>query len=487
VNSPGLILARTKGSGRLIRHLAADVRQHDTHAGLVGQAGPRHAPFPALGLDAIIVPASRPAANLDHAVSLARAACCRLVVLCSRQARSGEVEELLASRSFEQAIVIDLPSGYSHPLLSFPATHSAASDLPDACATYSTDLSMKRNIGLLLARMLGWKRIFFLDDDIRDIDPSDLRRTVSMLGHFSSAGLRAVNFPDNSVVCHAHRLTGAFQGVFVSGSVLAVDCKAPVGFFPDIYNEDWLFFYNDAASGRLASSGHNATQLRYDPFAKPQRAAWQEFGDVLAEGLYGLLHEQIVAAHATRDYWAHFLQARRSFLEAIIDRSDSAPTEIRSKMLASVESALKCSIEIQPEVCEHYIRLWQGDLRHWKQTLRELPKASSLSAALGELGLASSAEAGSAGVRQIRGDIPENMPPGPAMIPASPTLQGRWGSIAAFSHQDAITAGTNDTAPLLLPHQPDVGAGLTAGPGAGIWRRVRPGRARAAVGSPAQR
>ena len=36
-------------------------------------------------------------------------------------------------------------------------------------------------------------------------------------------------------------------------------------------------------------SGHDATQLHYDPFAHPRRAERQEFEDALAEGLYALL------------------------------------------------------------------------------------------------------------------------------------------------------------------------------------------------------
>ena len=51
-------------------------------------------------LDAIIVPASRPAVNLDHAVTLARAVNCQLVVLCSLRAQAAEVNELLALRNF---------------------------------------------------------------------------------------------------------------------------------------------------------------------------------------------------------------------------------------------------------------------------------------------------------------------------------------------------------------------------------------------------
>ena len=172
---------------------------------------------------------------------------------------------------------------------------------------------MKRNIGLALARMLGWQRIFFLDDDIRDIAYPDLQRTVDMLGSFSAAGMWVTEFPDNSIVCHANRMTEGSQDVFVSGAALAVDCDSDIGFFPDIYNEDWFFFFDAASKGQLGNSYLKATQLVYYPFANAERAAWQEFGDVLAEGLYALLHLDMDVGQATSAYWAHFLEATAEF------------------------------------------------------------------------------------------------------------------------------------------------------------------------------
>ena len=137
-----------------------------------------------LALDAIIVPASRPAQNLEQAITLARAADCALLILCSQKLEPAEVHQLLGERSFNGAIVVKLPKDYRHELLEFRALESIRGDLPTACSSYVTDLSTKRNVGLLLARMLGWRRIFFLDDDIRDISHLDLQSTVSMLGPF---------------------------------------------------------------------------------------------------------------------------------------------------------------------------------------------------------------------------------------------------------------------------------------------------------------
>jgi hypothetical protein len=376
---------------------AEGIRQHDTHSMLTSMAEPRDAPFASLGLDAIVVPASRPAAHLDHAVTLARAAGCWLLILCSGRLDSTEVVKFLAARSYYKTIAIDLPHDYSHNLLCFPELLAINSEMPEACSLYTTDLSMKRNIGLVLARMLGWRRIFFLDDDIRDITYPSLQRTVDMLGSFSAAGLWVTDFPDNSIVCHANRETGGSQDVFVSGAALTVDCESDIGFFPDIYNEDWLFTFDHASAGKLANSSLEATQLCYYPFAAARRAAWQEFGDVIAEGLYTLLHLGLDVTRATREYWRYFLEARRNFLEAILTRLPSAHPRLRGEIQMSVQQAEKCLQTIKPDLCERYVQAWRHDLADWKQRAAEIPAMPSIEAALLEMGLTPVMSAGGTG------------------------------------------------------------------------------------------
>jgi hypothetical protein len=370
-----------------------DVRQHATHAPLLGYRAPdAAAPQGPPGLDAIIVPASRQARNLEHAITLTRAVGCRLVILCSRGARATEVHALLHARSFSDATVIEIPDSYEHRFFKFETTDWIKKQFP----VRDSDLSMKRNVGLLLARMLGWERIFFLDDDIRGLDATALRDTVSLLhsAHtaqqsYYSAGMSVADFPDNSVVCHARRAVGEFQGVFVSGSTLAVDCTIPFAFFPDIYNEDWLFFHWDVAESKLGTSGHSATQLRYDPFANPMRASNEEFGDVIAEGLYALLDQDLSIEYAiAAQYWQQFMSARKELLEDIIERSDKAPREVREKMKHAVKIASKCLAEIQPEMCVEYITAWQNDLKRWADQRDTLPRVGSISKALSELELA---------------------------------------------------------------------------------------------------
>lgn len=373
----------------MVRRIWSSIQQYETHRQLIGRVRSA-AGRVRTNLDAVIVPASRQASNLDHAVTLARAAACELVVFCSRETQVADVLRLLAERCFDRGSVIQLPTRFEHPALRFVSSDLSRSDMTGMCVSPNGDLSTKRNLGLLLSRMLGWSRILFMDDDVRDISLADLQVTISLLSRYQSVGMRVTNFPDNSVVCHANRATGGKQDVFVSGSVLALNPLKPVGFFPEIYNEDWFFFYDDVCAERLAWSGRNATQLQYNPFKDNRRAERQEFGDVLAEGLYALLHVGGGLGHADREYWDFFIAKRRRFLQSIIGRSGEAVVEVRDSMLDAVHAAMQCLRQIKPETCESYVQVWRKDRKAWLRDLAAMPRAESLDAALAELGLARS-------------------------------------------------------------------------------------------------
>jgi hypothetical protein len=368
------------------------VLQYPTHAGLI-EPSCRPAPSVGAGLDAIIVPAARPAKNLLTAIGLASETGARLIVLCSFRTHADEVRALLAEHELPDSAVVEMPRKRGKWILRDFETTRYVHDGPGkaVCGTRNSDLSMKRNIGLLLARMLGWERIFFMDDDIRWVSANTVLSTVSLLSAadhgYRTAGMSVKEYPDNSVVCHARREVGEYQGVFVSGSVLAVDCRAPFDFFPDLYNEDWLFFHRDAAEGRLATPGSIAEQLPYDPFGDPRRAAGQEFGDVIAEGLYALLHSGLRADAANEQYWERFLEDRNRVLEVVRQRLPRARSHKRKKISRSIGAAQQMLWTITPKMCADYVAAWQRDLERWGGVLASLGQAPSIEDALRRLGL----------------------------------------------------------------------------------------------------
>jgi hypothetical protein len=248
-----------------------------------------------------------------------------------------------------------------------------------ANANRASDLSAKRNIGLLLARLHGWNKIVFVDDDVTLSRTDNVARLAGQLDRYQVAGMIVQDYPDNSVVCHARRAARMPQDVFLTGAVLAVHCNnLPLSFFPDIYNEDWFFFAREAASRELRKVGL-ATQLEYDPFANPDRARREEFGDLLAEGLFALmgevdpsvrLGEQLRAANEA--YWSRFIEARHnviteamSLLSVAVERNGDHGR--LSSALVSLEAAQnQLDHMISAEDCVSFVGAWQDDLEEWQ-------------------------------------------------------------------------------------------------------------------------
>lgn len=64
---------------------------------------------------------------------------------------------------------------------------------------------------------------------------------------------------------------------------------------------------------------------------KVRRARDEEFGDVLAEGMYWLIDEGKSSLDANKKHWAVFLQKRRKFIDVVLEMtrdSDMPPWEV---------------------------------------------------------------------------------------------------------------------------------------------------------------
>jgi hypothetical protein len=327
-------------------------------------------------LDAIIVPASRPASCLQPAISLAARLDVLLVVLCSKQTRADHVSERVSSSPGARALIVDLPKNWRHAKF---RTRTSSQVFRKANGYRESDLSAKRNIGLLLARLHGWNKIVFVDDDVTLSRTDNIARLAGQLDRYQVAGMIVRDYPDNSVVCHARRAARLPQDVFLTGAVLGVHCNnLPLSFFPDIYNEDWFFFAREAASRELREVGL-ATQLEYNPYASPDRARQEEFGDLLAEGLFSLMGdvdpsvrfgEQLRAANDA--YWSRFIEARHNVITETMDllsvgverNGDNGPLSSALVSLAAAQNHLDHMITA--EDCVRFVDAWQDDLKEWQ-------------------------------------------------------------------------------------------------------------------------
>ena len=318
-------------------------------------------------LDALIVPTKRPG-SLQPAIKLAAEIGCPLVVLCSAEEQAREVP---VPEPADNVILTYVPPALADGQFTFRTSTHPDIEIEPTC---HIDIARKRNLALLLARMCGWRTLMYLDDDIRGLTSSAVTHATQLIGAFRAASFKIEDFPDNSVICHAHRLAGAEQNVFPGGSALVADVSQSDSFFPPVYNEDWLFLF-DAVQNRSLVTAGTLSQLAYDPFARPARATSEEFGDVIAEGLYRLVHERASVADATLDYWRLALDRRGQLIDDIATRliSRNPVDPVIGSALMSLAAARKRLAGITPVGCVSFIRAWQSDLSDWRSRLQTLP------------------------------------------------------------------------------------------------------------------
>lgn len=318
--------------------------------------------------DAIIVPTVRNPRHLDTAKRLATQLDCILVTLHSGKWTSAAATARRVPRDLGM-IAIDVPDRSELRLVDFETTRMTVN------TPFGTrkDTSVKRNLALLLAHIVGWRHIIFLDDDISVPHPSDLRYAAGLLDTYNAVGLSIGGFPDNSVVCHAYRAIGGRQQSFIGGGALAVETTRNRSFFPDIYNEDWFYMLDPHKGLQPVAVTGTVVQTPYEPF-REERARVEELGDVLAEGIFWLLDQGGTLDDATSDHWRDFLPRRRRFIEYILEHIDQAPADMaeRARMVSALRASLGRLALIDPDWCARYLKAWVTDRGAWECHVRTL-------------------------------------------------------------------------------------------------------------------
>jgi hypothetical protein len=357
-------------------------------------------------LDVVVVPTSRRFAEtregLAVAITLAHRFQARLLVLCSGEATAREFPAGLLRRTSVPVSVVDMPSQPSGPVLPLPRFESASHVFSVGSWVAQRDVADKRNLALLVAVAHGWKSLLFLDDDVRFLETEDTASSRCFGQDLVAAAVREIcaerrdvvgwtmtNFPDNSAVCHARTLVGEPQLQFIGGGSLAVGVSRTIPFFPRIYNEDWLFLYpllrhRLRRQSRVAEAGVIG-QKEYDPFAVG-RAASEELGDILAEGMFSVLgRDDIEELIWHRDYWEKVIENRKAMVQEVIkkldDRSCSLVGNTDVNLAKDAAMSLRKALEVHELAVQKgagnladkfvdYLVRWSRDLDRWRRLLR---------------------------------------------------------------------------------------------------------------------
>lgn len=329
--------------------------------------------------DCVVVPSNRPLSWLAGYLRRTSVLGCPIVILWTPQVPVPPVRRAVLTWAHDgpnPAVVVMLPRGFRPPWRPFLSAAVTALARPGGY-----DLELKRNLGLVLGTLLGCRTVMFTDDDVGDPSWSSVRKAVGVLeaaapwpAPASVATWRTVDFPDNSVICHARREVGLDQDVFVGGGAAVVRIDDHLAFYPSVYNEDWLFLYPSLIERRVHFAGQMA-QDGFDPFKDSRRARDEEFGDVLAEGLMALLHHGRCLGAAGPGYWDQAVADRHRMLDSVQALVHRVRDDTRRRRIAeAVAAARNRLLLIDGLLLDRFVRAWQEDLLRWRQDLARMPR-----------------------------------------------------------------------------------------------------------------
>jgi hypothetical protein len=344
----------------------------------------------------VVVPVARAEPTFDTAAGIANDLGWPLLLLCSHGNQARRARQLVA-RTWPE-LPVTAADLLHHDLFRAGRAwrtreHAAARQREDI------DTNRKRNLGLAAARMRHHPWVLFVDDDVLRLPTSYVIEALRYLiaTDRTVASWPCNFFPDNSVVHHARRdFLGLHQDVFLTSAALLVrtDGWDPPG-FPPIYNEDWLFLFEPIREDRVVL-GPNIGQQTYDPYSAPARARDEEFGDVLGEGLYHLLHEKLPVDVAFEDrYWRSVHAKRTKLIQMIIAElrrrlavvATEAEHDRLTRALAAILESRHQLTRAAPASLADFVIRWRHDEELWQDFLGKLPARDTLKEVLVYLGL----------------------------------------------------------------------------------------------------
>jgi hypothetical protein len=356
----------------------------------------------------IIVPTHRDLRkNRQNIENIMRLADGPVIFLCSGKAKKEDIAAIAKNYPKLTWTAIDGPYTYNDYGQNFETTYSSIASGSEK------DVSQKRNLGLLIARLMGWKSIFFIDDDVT-ITKQQVYKAIDLLHHDNTAivGFSARSFYDNSVAVHARRITNGPIDSFIGTGAMAIRTDKPIlSFFPHVYNEDWLFLlvYCLFGSEDVVWAG-TIKQRAFNPYRDVARAKYEEPGDILGESLVRLamsiradLHEEPgleavtakLAKFANKAFWEGEINNRILFIQETRKnlRQKTVMTPHRRQAIRALGHSLERLVGkngqggIRAEELSEWTEAWVKDLLRWNKDAVTPGTCSSIPEAMKALGL----------------------------------------------------------------------------------------------------
>ncbi|MEO6832670.1 MAG: hypothetical protein ABI378_09385 [Chitinophagaceae bacterium] len=212
------------------------------------------------------------------------------------------------------------------------------------------NLGYARNFALQYAKSCDFSRVLFIDDDIIP-SVKTVDEVFEALHDYDFAGANITGLTDDSIVGHVTSALNMPQGRMLSGGFLSFKPKKTNFMFLNCYNEDWIWLCLELCNKKCVRKGEVHQQLA-DPFdGCESKIAFQEFGEVVFDGVSTLGLANNCDLLATESYWQPIITERIGYLndlemlaasahelryQSILHEAKSVATSLSAKSFAAL-------------------------------------------------------------------------------------------------------------------------------------------------------
>ena len=229
-------------------------------------------------------------------------------------------------------------------------------------------LGYNRNYAFIYSLLNSISKIILLDDDIRFYKPSDAGLLFTGLENNSFVGANITGMPDNSIVGYLFDAARVERSSYTSGSCLAVRTVDVRHHFLNDYNEDWIWLLLEM-NGNTVPQVVSVEQLLYDPFSEiERRPIFQEFGEILWEGLF-LAHKQGSPNLVLNlDFWREVLMTRVADISSLTALNLKEP--LHSHACSISGRLLKYLDSLRPSLFVDHLMEYNSKLLLWRELVQ---------------------------------------------------------------------------------------------------------------------
>ena len=305
--------------------------------------------------DAIFIPTLGQRANLKNLIEALRSTCHNIIILGTHYSNCDFPNVTVFNfTEAEHLNFRDSLNSSKNPTLNEPKYY---------------DLATKRNFALHYSRVHQFKKIGLIDDDIL-IEKDQVYKAANLLNIGSDmVGFYSLQFPDKSTIDLVESIIlGNTLNVSLSGNCLFMNLSHVKGFFPYIYNEDWVFILSNVEQCKISGIGL-VTQLPHRPWKDLSRVKFEQFGDVFAFGLVKQRRLQEQGFCSALSFWDEVLSRYKERLHKLLELSTDKTEIYEVLKVASVVVAT-----YTPQDFVSFVTNYYNEVNTWKYENNSTPQ-----------------------------------------------------------------------------------------------------------------